>query len=213
MSEKPTSLSPLLVAGAASWLLLVGGGLFALERYVSTAADAPSPPERWPEASHLARGGDRGRLLVFVHPRCPCSRATLGELALALAGASPESLETSVLFYRPGDEPDAWAHTDLWDTASAIPGVRVATDPDGVEADRFDATTSGFAVLFDREGALVFAGGLTAARGHHGDNEGRRAVTAIARGEAPARSRTPVFGCPILDPSSCGAECCEEAAP
>ena len=56
--------------------------------------------------------------------------------------------------------------------------------------------TSGHALLFDRDGRLLFRGGITPARGHEGDNFGASAIAARLAGR-PARAEAPVFGCPI----------------
>jgi hypothetical protein len=45
---------------------------------------------------------------------------------------------------------------------------------------------------------LLFAGGITAARGHAGDNAGRSAIETLLAGGRPGYDRTPVFGCPIV---------------
>jgi hypothetical protein len=43
----------------------------------------------------------------------------------------------------------------------------------------------------------MFSGGITDARGHAGDNDGRDAVEAYLTGGVPGCTQTPVFGCPI----------------
>ncbi len=85
----------------------------------------------------------------------------------------------------------------MWDRAAALHGVTVWTDEDGAEGQRFGAATSGHAVLYGPDGGLLFRGGITGARGHIGDNDGREAVIAHVLKMATAPSRTDVFGCPI----------------
>ena len=46
--------------------------------------------------------------------------------------------------------------------------------------------TSGQVVVYDAKGALLFSGGITAARGHMGDNAGRDRITALLRGDTAA---------------------------
>ena len=112
-------------------------------------------------------------------------------------------LDARILFYKPADAPPGWELTDSWRDAERIPGVRVAVDPDGAEAARFGVETSGHALLYDPAGQLLFSGGLTAARGHAGDNPGRSAVVALVMGGTPEVRRTSVFGCPL---SAAGAD-------
>jgi hypothetical protein len=106
-----------------------------------------------------------------------------------------------VLFFKPKNSAEDWALTDTWQSALSIPGVVVAEDEDGVEANRFGAETSGSAVLYDAAGRLLFSGGITAARGERGANDGTRAILALLE-KSPAPGKTPVFGCPIFDQNS-----------
>jgi len=50
--------------------------------------------------------------------------------------------------------------------------------------------------------AVQDAGGITAARGHAGDNRGRTLVLALARGAICESAQTPVFGCALHDAPS-----------
>ena len=136
---------------------------------------------------------------MLVHPQCTCSRASLAELAELLARARPRP-RTFVLFIKPLGFADGWEQTDLWRTASGLPGVTVFRDEEGREAARFGAATSGQTFLYDARGALLFSGGITAARAHAGDNAGRQSVVTLLNGTAtPAAPRTSVFGCPLFD--------------
>ena len=109
-------------------------------------------------------------------------------------------LEAYVLFTKPAGLSADWEKTDLWRTAAAIPGVTVISDENSAEAKRFGAETSGQTLLFDGTGKLVFSGGLTAARGHFGDNAGVDAIVSLLGGETAMRSTTSVFGCTLCDP-------------
>ena len=60
-------------------------------------------------------------------------------------------------------------------SAAEIPGVEVVSDEDDAQSAAFGAAVSGQTLLYDREGRLIFSGGITAARGHAGDNAGRSA--------------------------------------
>jgi len=183
----------------ALWLFVVLGGSVLLWRYKSTPGPAGFAPAEWPTASRVERSPTLPTMIMFAHPHCPCSRASVGELAVVMSRASG-GLVSHVLFNRPSSETEDWTDTDLWRSASAIPGVKVSVDVDGEEAHRFGASTSGHAVLYDARGRLVFAGGITNARGHAGDSEGRRAVLAFLLQGARGRSQAPVFGCSLENP-------------
>jgi len=180
----------------AGWVILVGFGLRMLLLYAQTPGHLASPPSNWPMDSpvRLARG--RMSLLIFTHPKYPCSCASLGELALILARCHNQ-VEATVFVYRSQTAPRDWEKTDIWQTAAMIPGVRVLADSEAAAARRFGAHVSGQVLLYDADEHLVFNGGITAFRGHAGDNDGRDAVVAILRNESPQHRTTPVFGCAL----------------
>ena len=187
----------LLPAAGLLWLGLVGVGLGIVWDYENRPGSAAAAPPFWPAESQLQRAPDRPTLVMLAHPRCPCTRASLGELALLMAH-SQGLVKASVLFYKPAGEPDEWAKTDLWQSAAAIPGVTVLPDDDGRAARWFNSTTSGQVVLYDAKGRLLFSGGITGSRGHSGDNDGRSAVVALLTRGAAERSRHSVFGCALF---------------
>jgi hypothetical protein len=112
-----------------------------------------------------------------------------------------------VLFYSPRDSRADWQNTDLRRTAAQIPGVTVLSDIDGAEAERLGAETSGHTFLFDPSGRLLFNGGITASRGHSGDNAGESAIVSLINDDTSKRSQTFVFGCSLKDPAREGVKC------
>jgi hypothetical protein len=112
-----------------------------------------------------------------------------------------------VLFVKPEGSADDWEQTDLWQSAASIPGVHVLVD-DGAEALRFHAVTSGQTALYDVAGRLLFSGGITASRGHSGDNAGRSAIVSLLNSGEAEQTETAVFGCSLHAPRS---DCLEKA--
>jgi hypothetical protein len=194
--ERTSRFDAVLVA---AWLVAVVAGSVLLWRYKSEPGAAGAVPERWPRDVAVQLAPRVPTLVLFAHPHCPCSRASIGELATIVSKAQGR-VKAHVLFDKPSSEPVDWIDTDLWRSAAAIPGVSVAVDPDGAAAHRFGAETSGWLVLYEPGGRLLFAGGITSARGHAGDSEGRRAVLALLDGEPTTRTRAPVFGCSLDAP-------------
>ena len=180
------------------WLAVVGGGTIEMTRYSNSPGSTGQAPARWPADSQIPLDASRPTLIMFAHPRCPCTRASLGELAMLLA-QFPRKINAHVVFLKPSDTVANWEKSDLWRTASSIPDVTVYTDNAGTEARRFHAETSGQTLLYDRSGALQFQGGITLARGHGGDNPGRTALQDLLREGRPSRVTTPVFGCSLED--------------
>jgi hypothetical protein len=182
---------------ALVWLLAVFCGLGILWQYSGTPGASTRPPERWPVSSGLQLSSSGKTLVMFLHPHCPCSRASLTELARIVAQCHG-AISPWIVFYKPNQVQQGWEHSDLWETAANIPGARVVSDPDGIEAKRFHAATSGQTLVYDSNGLLLFNGGVTGSRGHEGDNDGRATVVEIlSEGKSTCRE-TPVFGCPIL---------------
>src|SRR5215210_4678983 len=149
-----------LAAVGMLWLGAVAAGFAAWEAYDATPGDGPRDART--ETDRPATG--RGELVMFAHPRCPCTRASLAELGELLSHNSVGA-EVRILFVRPEGVADGWERGELWATAADIPGVRVECDPGGAEAARAGATASGHVVVYDRDGRVAFRGGITKARG------------------------------------------------
>jgi hypothetical protein len=180
------------------WLSAAGAGAWGLLNYENTPSHAGETPLNWPTDSHITRQSGRATLVMFAHPHCPCSSASVGELNRLLTHRDGPAT-VHILFIRPNDVPDSWTETTLRKSAEAIPGADVQLDPQGEEARRFGAESSGYVVLYSPEGRLLFSGGITAARGHAGDNAGENVVVALLNGQKAPLKHTPVFGCSLQE--------------
>lgn len=186
------------------WGIAVSGGLLYALVYEFTPAKSESALERWPADSACELSGDCPTLVMFVHPHCPCSRASLNELAVLLTRCQGR-VRAQVLFYKPDSVPDSWVETDLWDSAKRIPGVETKIDVGGAEQNRFKAHASGEVFVYLPDGNLLFHGGITVGRGHAGDNAGRLALESYLLHGTPPSAGTPVFGCSLDPPESTNA--------
>jgi hypothetical protein len=185
-----------------AWPVAIAFALRAVLAYESTPGTIGAVPGQWPATSQIERLTDRPTLVMLAHPRCPCTRASVAELAQLMARMQGK-VDAFVLFLKPRRSGTDWEHTELRRSAVAIPGVTVLSDVDGVEARQFGAETSGYTLLFDRDGRLLFGGGITEFRGHVGDNTGVRAIESLVNG-LPARTATSVFGCALANRSQKG---------
>src|SRR5581483_10906932 len=104
----PRALSPQHVAPVLAWAGAVLGGFWLLLDYQATPGAMGPAPAHWPADSRLERPAGTYHLVLFAHPRCPCTRATLAELARVMARCDGR-LSAEVRFYRPAA---AWAETD-----------------------------------------------------------------------------------------------------
>jgi hypothetical protein len=187
-----------LVLLAAAWVIAVGSGLWAMFEYEMTPGEVAATPVVWPAASVLDLHRGHPTFVMFVHPHCPCTRASLDELMI-LATRRDKLMKTIVVFLKPTRFEQDWEKTDLWKTAASIPGATLFSDVAGKEIGRFGATVSGESLLYDPAGNLIFHGGITPSRGHRGDNAGLFAVEALVAGEATSLRQTPVFGCSLCE--------------
>ena len=152
------------------WLALIGIGLVVLWDYSNKPGLAALAPEFWPSNTSLKHDPKAANLLMFVLPNCPCSKSSLGELNQIIAK-----------------------------TNGKINVKIISVTPEDQEADRFGARTSGQVLLYDKQGKLVFSGGITSARGHFGDSFGKSAIISFINHNHLEHKSTPVFGCALKD--------------
>jgi hypothetical protein len=193
----------MLAAIVVAWAVAVIGATLFTWRYKSTPAATAAAPSRWPVTSALPRRAGHPLLVMLAHPRCSCTRASLSELRDLLDEVG-SSVDTDVVFVRPEGTAEDWIESDLWNTAHGMSGVKVFADPGGRETDRFGALASGTVLLYSGAGDLLFSGGITGARGHVGDNLGRRRVVALIKEGKADKATSPVFGCELHGPDERG---------
>lgn len=197
--------SPMVLSILGSlWILAIVFGLSSLMKYESLPGQQACPPEQYPKHAQIRLATDSATLIMFAHPQCPCTRASIAELA-QLMSKHGSNIKAYVLFLNPRSTPKEWKKTDLWHSAEAIPGVMVLPDNEGMEARRFNSATSGQTMVYDAKGRLLFTGGITAARGHIGDNLGldslAQALNKKPLNKKPLNPKTSlVFGCSLVSP-------------
>jgi hypothetical protein len=187
------------------WIAGLTAGWAILERYQYTADDLQTAGfvDHWPPNSRLPRSSGHSTLVLFLHPKCPCSRATMSELEhlfTSIQGRTAGTTDCVVDATLPVNFGDEWLNTDTMERARHLTDARVVPDPGGVEAGIFGATTSGLVMLFDRGGRRQYAGGITESRGHEGDNAGLDRLQRILCNEIISAEGIPVFGCRLCLP-------------
>jgi hypothetical protein len=181
----------------AAWLLATTACMALLWRYKARPGEAATAPTHWPTTSTIPRDSDLPTLVMFTHPECPCTRASLEELSEVMAQVGGK-VHAWVLLVRPPGVGRDWDDTEMRQQAQAIRGVTVRTDVDGQEAERFGAHVSGQVLLYDASGALAFAGGITGSRGHVGNNVGRQRVISLIASHTADAPTAYVYGCDLL---------------
>jgi hypothetical protein len=178
------------------WTIVLAFGLFQMEKYERTPGKSASASVRWHTPSRLSLASDRFTLLLFAHPHCPCTRASLIVLADVLR-RTPYPVRAFVIFAKPKGTVLHWERTDLYRLACRLSHVTVLTDENAQEAQRFGARTSGQTLLYDSAGRLLFSGGITAGRSRAEENSGQHSLLAAMNGITAEDRPPPVFGCAL----------------
>lgn len=145
----------------------------------------------------IGRSSNKPTLTLFLHPQCPCARATLN-LFMKCLEVPQSAYEIWIVFVRPPGAEADWEAGVLWDRANQIPGGHVVTDIDGVIAKRVGVRTSGHLIVQQKDGELQFSGGITRGRGIEEEGAGYRLVRSILLGQQLFGEKSPVFGCPLF---------------
>jgi hypothetical protein len=196
-TASPRSRWPIWVA-TAIWLAAFAAGTAAFLRFEFTPGDDTSAPPVWPKDSSLALGPEGATLVLFAHPHCVCTRASLDELQVVLSHPS-HPVHAEIVFVQLPSFTDEEMRDESWEEAGRIPGLERRIDKGGIEARRFGALVSGYTVLYDASGKLLFDGGITGSRGQVGANAGRDSVIDFLRHGKADKIRTRAFGCYLFD--------------
>src|SRR5688500_947730 len=103
---------PMFAVLCLIWLLIVGIGATILSNHQETAGGVALTPEHWPSGTKIPLALDRATLVMFAHPKCPCTRASIEELNRLLARSSGR-IATHVFFLKPDGTAEDWTQTDL----------------------------------------------------------------------------------------------------
>lgn len=179
-----------------AWLLLISGGFWKLWQYANAPGKIATAQQYWPKNTLIERNLSHPTLVVFAHPQCPCTEATMGELARLMPHIK-NKLSIIVAFIRFNTQPDEWSKSRLWRMANEISNIKVIFDENGFNAKHFGAQTSGQTFLYSKAGELIFQGGITPSRGHSGDNRGREAILSYFETGKISSTSTKVFGCSL----------------
>jgi hypothetical protein len=198
-------LSAWKILAGTLWLASCLAGCYAAMSYDFQPGRLGPRQSRWPIDTTLVPSPADVTVVAFLHPRCPCTAATVKQLIRTLQ-RHPGSRLIAVVFAPPEPTSETeWEHGEYVQTIRAeVPAARIVPDPGGVEARRFGASTSGTILVYDRNGNETFRGGITDRRGGEGTNPGLcRFDRALAEeGVNEIEVSSPVFGCPLESPPS-----------
>lgn len=188
------------------WGIAIVIGYSCLLWYNMNPGQIRIAPNRWPDSCSKRPDQELPTLLVFIHPKCPCTQATLIELEKLLAETNGK-VRCNILLCCPSRLIPEWISSSLVERCCSIEGVIVDIDMNGALATTFNATSSGLCLLYSTAGELQFHGGLTSERGHIGESIGRDAIRKILRNDVSYVECSPVFGCELVQLNrNCEAE-------
>lgn len=189
---------------ASLWLAAVALGMPLLMKLENSPGKSVSAPWQWPKDARVALAHDGVTVVMFAHPQCPCTAASITELKglVELAGQRKLKINPYLLVLSPQSRPQYWERTDIIEAARRIRGLTIVDDCDGIEANRFHSLTSGYTLAYDAHGKLLFSGGITGSRGLVGDNQGLESLIGVLSGGARASKSSVVFGCSLNENQS-----------
>ena len=167
-----------------------------LHEFETTPGNQGQITNAWPSSNHMILDNTHATLIMFAHPRCTCSKASLQTL-MRIVKESKSNSASKIFFYVPKNAEAQWKENENWKIAESIPGVKVEEDLDGAIAAEFGAKTSGHTFLYSPQGSLIFSGGLTDTRGAAGNSKGRQIILDYLVNQKHQENRIPVFGCEI----------------
>ncbi len=195
-------------AVVSAWALLVGAGMWWQFRADSTPGAQGNAPAMIPVISGVPGDTPGPTLIMAIHPRCPCSVASLHELERVHNAEGNTPLRIILLVGTPEPVDDEWREAVERVRASAT-FAHVVLDAGGRQAEILGMKTSGSTCLYDAGGRLIFSGGLTVARGVEGASVASDRLIELLHttfgkstpGVAREGVKTPVFGCELVSPA------------
>ena len=176
----------------AAWGVLIAAGFVVLEVYAAApGARGRSLPD-WPQDCMIPIDGRHPTLLIFLHPLCPCSSASVDELTEIVGRCGDRVKLHAVLLHTISLEKEGASVVER--SLVDVPGMTIWPDEKGALARGFGVLTS-VALLPHTipQAILTFSGGITASRITI-ENENFGKIGALAAiPEAIKRSRNSVL--------------------
>ena len=179
----------LLYGAALLWIAPPRAARSTCSSNESRPAARSAVAQVWPERLGLERNAGGFSLVMAVHPKCPCTRASVAELNKLMLGWG-RRVHAIALVTKPFELPDLWSESDVTARLREIPNVEVVRDFGGAKADAFGAEQLRADAALRRRGRLVLEGGITALRGHEGPSIGGEALKQLVAGTTVRRAVT-----------------------
>lgn len=168
-----------------------------MHRYSKTPGPAGDIARLEPQGTSIVFDTVKPTLIVFLHPYCPCSSASV--LALEdIISKHRTAAKFYVVFVCPTNADVEWAKSDLYTRCTRNPALTTFIDRYEVEARKYGALTSGQTFVYGPDRRLRFSGGITPSRGAVWAGRERELVES-SLDDLPSEPRyAPVFGCALF---------------
>jgi len=180
----------LIWANLITWLLAMAIVFCTVYAHKYTAGYSGQPLARRTDES-LKDKSTAPQLIMFIHPNCPCANVSIKHFAKLV-----DILKLQAVIYICAE---IKTDSQNWRSAEQIQGVKVILDSSSINAKKFGALTSGHVYLYSEDGKRLYDGGITAGRGHDGDNPGMKAILHLAKHPECNSVSMSVFGCHLAD--------------
>lgn len=193
---RQTAFVFLFAAAYLIWISLLFVGHLVLYEYELTPSPLANSKRVFPQSSDVQLSHGRQNIVMFLHPSCPCSEASVDEFHELMRAGEKDSVGT-VVFYMPPEKEPEWSLAPIVQRVKRIRNVTIEYDTDGSRAETFGVTTSGHVLIYDGRGILQFTGGITGSRGHTGENHYFDLAKQCILARKAKYTTTPVFGCAL----------------
>ncbi|MDA8792481.1 hypothetical protein N9N67_04500 [Bacteriovoracaceae bacterium] len=181
------------------WSIGIISGLVITYEYSLGSGEKSQLKSSWPNESSLKFNPGKYNLVMFLHPECTCSKASLFHFKEILSEIKHDNLDSKIIFTMPKEKEKEWINSALVKEVKEAGSIQLIFDQSSEEFKRFDAKTSGQAFLFSPSKDLLFNGGITDSRGHIGYNQGEDFIINTLNKRGLASKDVDVFGCDNLN--------------
>ena len=178
------------------WLIATVAGISCLHKYSGTPAPSGPSKGQWPSGSKMLPGANISTFILFLHPHCPCSGASLASM-IDIIDKFPLAAKYHAVFVRPKGVAATWEKSDLYLKCMGIKAIETSIDDGGEEAKKFGALASGQTYIYSPQQKLTFSGGITPGRGEEGSGPERKMVEQALMQSTTSTNYSPTFGCSL----------------
>ncbi|GIX00102.1 MAG: hypothetical protein KatS3mg111_3434 [Pirellulaceae bacterium] len=170
--------------------------VWGVSRVLNYSFSGDYPTESSPDAvGEMATSTADFHVLVFVHPKCPCSMATIDNLGRLLPRCPANYAVTAIVFVPEGKDKEWATETATFAALERLPHTRIEFDTGGTRIRQWNVRRSGHVIVKAPDGSVAFSGGITLERGHAGESLGTVSMMRVLMQQSPPARAVPVFGC------------------